>query len=434
MVNKINLRTKLTAAACAALICACAVLSGCGENGYQISGGKNLMNNVSADAKQYNFTKETEQPEAYSKYTKNLIRFSAELLKSKSQKGENTLISPVSLYSALSVAANGTNKTTAKEFKDVIGDGVISQTNINACTSYLLQRLKAFNTEESYLKIGDSLWISDSIEVKNGFLQKNAAYFGADIYGVDFSGGNVLQDINGWISSVSDGGLKGDVKSVDDETVMYLLNTANVNAPWIVKYSENSITDGTFTKADGKKVSTGMLNSTERTVSSKNARGFVKSIADLPLQLVAFMPNEDLTLEEYTQEYLEEELQTIIDSVFTVSFAKVSFPKLTLSNDESYGETLKEMGLETAFSEKSDFSKLTGGTAYLSEVSQKVSITVDAQGLKSGKAEKEEKEKTSEADAKLDTLVFDRPFIVMVTDNESGIPVFIGAVENPQAD
>lgn len=45
--------------------------------------------------------------------------------------------------------------------KSLLGGGVVSAENINACSNYLRQRLTAFNKEEGSLQIANSLWLRD---------------------------------------------------------------------------------------------------------------------------------------------------------------------------------------------------------------------------------------------------------------------------------
>ena len=71
---------------------------------------------------------------------------------------------------------------------------------------------------------------------------------------------------------------------------------------------------------------------------------------------------------------------------------------------------------------------------YVDDITQSVSITVNHNGIsadKSNSAGNGGSENKVQPQAK-DNIVFDRPFIYAVVDNESYIPIIIGTVNNPK--
>lgn len=149
-------------------------VSGCaGEETQLIPTSENLMAGVQRgeSAAAYDFTQEVQAPESYEKYVQTLTDFSASLIQGAEQ-GKNTLLSPVSTYLLLAMAANGTDGDSLKECRKVLGDGVVSLNNINACSDYLLQRLCAFNSDTASLSLANSMWVREGIDIKRTFLQK----------------------------------------------------------------------------------------------------------------------------------------------------------------------------------------------------------------------------------------------------------------------
>ena len=109
----------------------------------------------------------------------------------------------------------------------------------------------------------------------------------------------------------------------------------------------------------------------------------------------------------------------------------VNLPKFTYEYELSMNTVLKEMGMPSAFSGvEADFSALgksSRGPLFISEVLHKTFISVDELGTKAGAVTKVEI--TDESEPMVTYHVrLDRPFVYMIVDNETNLPVFIGAV------
>ena len=100
---------------------------------------------------------------------------------------------------------------------------------------------------------------------------------------------------------------------------------------------------------------------------------------------------------------------------------------------------MTESGLYTLFSDKSDFSNLAhSGNVRLNELFElQHGITINRYGVFTSDSEipKEniiagEKSNSSPSASKAETLEFSRPFIFMLIDNESSIPVYMGVYSN----
>ena len=77
---------------------------------------------------------------------------------------------------------------------------------------------------------------------------------------------------------------------------------------------------------------------------------------------------------------------------------------------------------------RGDFSALSNkGNIFISRVLHKAYIAVDEKGTKAGAATAVEIKETAVA-VDIYSVTLDRPFIYAVTDNATGLPVFIGTV------
>ena len=95
---------------------------------------------------------------------------------------------------------------------------------------------------------------------------------------------------------------------------------------------------------------------------------------------------------------------------------------------------LKTMGITDAFDgARADFSGIgssTEGNLYISRILHKAFIAVDEKGTKAGAATVVAVEATSALidPVEIKTVYLDRPFLYMLIDCETNLPVFIGTV------
>lgn len=401
---------------------------GCtGEETELIPASENLMAGVQRgeSAAAYDFTQQVQAPESYEKYAQTLADFSASLIQEAGQ-AENTLLSPVSTYLLLAMAANGTDGDSLKQCRKVLGDGVVSLNNINACSDYLLQRLTAFNSDTASLSLANSMWVRDNIDIKRTFLQKNANYYNTGVFSEDFSDAQTLHKINEWTKQQTNGAISSVLNSIDSQTSLSLVSALSLNAPWVAAYTENDIQQGTFTADSGNKT-VQFMRSSERYIQTDNATGFMKNLDTLPLRFIAILPNEDLSLEEYLATLTGEELSHLASSASATEFTQAYLPVFSCSYTQDLAPLMETMGLSSLFSKSADFSKMTSESVWMHDLTHKTSIHIGPQGVQVGSATVTEV--TSDKGFPMeDSVVLDRPFLYMLVDNESNIPVLIGTV------
>ena len=177
----------------------------------------------------------------------NYYSFTTELFSKSHKNGENTLISPLSVYLALSMLTNGAEENTLAQLEEILG---MSSDELNLFVKSYMSSLP--NTTYSKMKIANSVWFRDaeSFKVNDSFLQTNANYFSADIYKAPFNQSTV-NDINSWVKEKTDGMIDKIVNEISETTVMYLINALSFEAEWENQYLEYDVGEGEFKTANG---------------------------------------------------------------------------------------------------------------------------------------------------------------------------------------
>ncbi len=360
-----------------------------------------------------------------SRFKTAYAEFAIDLLQGamKASGGANTVISPLSVYSSLSMVANGASGTTKTEMEQAMGG--ISVADLN---KYLYDFVAGMPVNEwMTFEVANSIWIDkkQNVSVPKSFLQTAADYYEAQVFKDTFDK-NTAGNINNWISERTDG-LVNKLLDSDDTAgaAMILLNTVLFEATWSSRFSTSDVADGVFVSASGQQRTVPMMSKREKMkyIVMNNAVGFAKEYAGSKFSFVALMPNVGTSVEQFAQQLTAEKLQTAFNSAATT--LKVTMPKFSIEQTLDLEELLTGMGVKTAFTAHANFSGLdsTGGM-YLDKAMTGARIEVNENGTKAAAATHYSEIKS----AQVVPVTLDRPFIYMITDNSTGLPLFIGSV------
>lgn len=358
--------------------------------------------------------------------------FSVNLFKiTANNKGENILISPLSVGLALAMTANGADNQTKSEMESLLCDGF----GIQSLNEYFSSYVNSLDSGEKYkVSIANSIWFRDDenrLSVEKDFLQTNANYYSAQIYKTPFDK-KTVRDINNWVKLHTDKTIDKIVDEINPNAVMYLINALAFDAEWEHVYEKSDITNGTFTSYGGEKQDTEMMTSEERLyLCDENSTGFIKNYSGGKYSFAALLPNEGIDIYEYIQGLTGERLQNTLDGA-QASAVKATMPKFSYEYESSLNDALKKLGMNSAFDEsKADFSKMgksSNGNLYISEVKHKTFICVDERGTKAGAVTSVAMDNGAADPMSMHSVKLDRPFVYMIFDNDTNLPLFIGAV------
>lgn len=354
--------------------------------------------------------------------------FGFELFRYALENGDNSLVSPVSVMAALSMATDGANGETLAEMERVLG-----MTNENLRKHYGGYVHPANSSEE--LRFANSLWLRNdgSFQVNKNFVERTLEAYGADVFSEPFDA-ETKDKINYWISENTDGEIENMLDEIPPEAVSYIINTVLFEAEWAEKYNDTSIRENqTFTAANGEKQTVTMMGSEENYfVRIGKTKGFIKNYKGGEYAFVGLLPDEGVSVKEAAASFSGEDFLNAVNNA-EVKPVDVSIPKFSFDCKFLLNDTLKAMGMPTAFnSANADFTNLGTspmGNIYISRVLHNTFIRFDEAGTKAGAATVVEMMPEC-AMLDMEYLTFDRPFIYAIVDTSTGMPIFIGAVEN----
>ncbi len=355
--------------------------------------------------------------------------FSVRLFQESEQKGENTLVSPLSVLCALAMTANGARGETLDQMESVLG---LSIEQLNA---YLYAyRLALPSGEKHQLNLANSIWIKEDskLQVEKDFLQSNADWYDADVYRAPFDDSTV-KAINAWVKEQTEGMIPDILDRLSADTVLCLVNALAFQAEWQRIYYEHQVSDGLFTTEDGSQRAVEFMYSDEFSyLDDGRATGFMKFYNDQAYAFVALLPNEGTSLSDYIASLTGESLRALLSNAQETE-VETAIPKFESTCALEMGKILQTMGMTDIFdparADLSGVGTTSAGPLYVDRVLHKTFLTVDERGTKAGAATVVAEAATAEEppDQKK-TVYLDRPFLYLIVDREAGLPIFMGTV------
>ena len=335
-------------------------------------------------------------------------------------KNKNVLISPLSAELALAMTFNGADGETKKEFERLMGNISVEELN-----EYLYGYINNLDDSEIKLNIANSIWVKNGFQVKEDFLKANKNYYNSEVFGADFNS-DTVNDINKWASDNTDNMIEK-LLSNDDltkDTLMCLINALLFDANWQSQYSHSDATQ-TFTNINGEVKTVQTLKCSVYTYyDNGKATGFKKNYANNNFSFVALIPDENIN--DYVSKLNGKELLETLNNPQEVT-ASTKMPEFTYECSYDMINLLSPLGVVSAFDEsKADFSKISNDL-YISKSIQKTKISVNEVGTKAAAVSTTFMTKGFMSDREYE-VILDRPFIYMIVDNKTNLPIFIGAV------
>jgi len=364
------------------------------------------------------------------------------------QEQGNGMYSPLSLYYALALAGSGAEGETASEILGVLGAGdreVLAEQCQKLYTWYAYQgqwesgRMKEYGADQydSKLQLANSLWISDRLNIKDGYQKLAAEKFFASSFGVDFEDPQTGKTMGDWISGKTNGAISPQL-SPDPETLLAIVNTLYFYGGWTTPFEEALTETDEFTLEDGTTVSCPFLNRTDVMGSYQRGDGYLLSCLltnNNHCQMAFLLPDEGRRVGEWLEN--PELLQEAMDGdKLEWNYGTVTWkvPKFSFGSSYKLEDTLRAMGAGRMFGESAEFGGISDQPLKVDSVIQETHIGVDEQGVEgaaytmiamSAGAALNEGQKAD--------MILDRPFLFGIRDAGLDVWLFLGVCRNPGA-
>ncbi|MCC8196624.1 MAG: hypothetical protein LIO49_07500 [Ruminococcus sp.] len=343
--------------------------------------------------------------------------------------GENSVFSPLSAYYALGMLSLGATDESAEELQGLLG---MTAEEAAAWCSEIMQEYAALSEDSTtVLSVSNGVFIDDRMELSDGSdvaLTNLEKYYEAECKTMRLSTDAAREYINSWISDSTDGLIPEFFsENLDDETMMVLVNALLLDAEWERQFDFfESYWTTDFTTSSGEVVQAEYLG-TERNydyIKYDGVTGIIMDYADGRLKYVALMP-DDGDIDGFVSNLTAERFNEILDNS-QYGLCNMHIPRYKIEAEMELDDALSALGLSKVYS--GGFDNFGEGI-FLSKTIQKAVIEVDVWGTKAAAVTAEILE--GAAITYPEVIMFDQSFFYAVYDSETGIPLFMGVVDNP---
>ena len=334
------------------------------------------------------------------------------------------VVSPVNVYTALSMLAECADGGSRAQILDLLGAPDMETLRENSKNVWRsLYREDEFGSTVS----ASSVWLDSSLAFKQDCVEKLVADHFASVSAGDFSSDEYKAQIRKWLSDNTRGLLDEQIRDLTfDNARAVLSSTLYMKATWENKFAKETVKRS----FDGKKTCEFMSGTAEDRVYFED--GFTAYRRDLGGKAGAvwfFLPDEGNSA------------KNVIDSgVISYINGKKSDPELCILNlripefdvsaDSDITDTLRALGVTECFGENADLTNLTDDPLTVSEIRHAARLTADTKGIEGAAYTVIVAPGAADPSGLREIdLFFDRPFAFAVVD-AFGTPVFTGVIDS----
>ena len=359
--------------------------------------------------------------------TTAIADFSVRLLQETAHSGKNILISPVSVLASLMIAQFGAAGSTLEQMEAVVG------ANADA-VMYMLDGMFR-NVDESVLKCSNQTWLNTGIGIRFNpvFIEKCRRALSADLYPRRNMPKELLKR-EGILHKLRSLLLPDSDENVNP-TVMVIRNELSFQCRWREFYQQSEIRKHPFEAENGSvKLATFLFGKEQTYLQDENACGFIKQYDDARYAFAALVPDDGISLDEYIDTLTGRKLLQILNQT-TYADVATAMPKFRMDTALALKSYLKQMGMREAFDKlNANFSEIGlwirsigVDNICIQSVDQVCSICIDECGTEARALTEVRLSKITECiKPEMKEVYLDRPFLYMIIDNRTKLPLFMG--------
>ena len=367
-------------------------------------------------------------------------RFALDMYRELADNDENIFFSPWSLNTALAMTYEGARGKTAEEMRTVLHFCGDESTRRQAYSS-IDQRLNA-NESENSLSSANALWVDKGCLLEDDYVDLVDRVYHARAANLNFSGASeeARKTINAWVEEKTFRKITELIPPgiLDELTRIVLTNAIYFNGAWAREFDKNQTRNEKFLTGDGSTVTVPMMRRLDEEAQSNYLETEEMQMLQMPyigqnLTMAILLPREN-DIAALENSLCAEKLALWIESLKRQR-VNIYIPKFKIETKCFLKENLKNMGMPTAFKEASDFTGMSASEGlflYISQVIHQAYVNVNEEGTEAAAATAVViKIRCSAPGPKTPVFRADHPFIFMITEEETGLILFLGRLGDP---
>ncbi|MBX2999050.1 MAG: serpin family protein [Caldilineaceae bacterium] len=341
--------------------------------------------------------------------------------------GKNAFLSSLSIAIALTMAYNGADGATQQALASLLGVAELTLDEINEANAAVMSMLAELDPSVQ-LSIASSIWARSDESFDPDFTQRIAHYYRGETATLDFTAAGAADTINHWVSHKTQGKI-ADLVTPDliQAAILILINAIHFKGIWTNQFDVERTTEKPFTLADGSQRQHPMMAQSGRYDYFENDLFQTVNLpyGDGRISMLLFLPTPTHSLDDFLRAITLESWSKWI-SHFAQMKGSVVLPRFKVEYGIDLFPALVEVGGDALGAV--DFLGMGAGPLMISNVIHKSVIEVNEEGTEAAAATAVIMTRGLEPSFH---MVLDRPFFCAIRDNERGLLLFAGVVNDP---
>ena len=253
-------------------------------------------------------------------------------------------------------------------------------------------------------------------------------YYGANVEAINFNSSNIVDKINNWCKTHTDGMIpklvtKGELNHL---AVMYLLNAVYFKASWTDKFDPMSTRDIDFITHEGKTVKRPMMHRRGIVAYGKNdlCKMLCLPYGNKAYSMVVLLPNEGKTTDDIIRNLSAQKVKEWQSQMRTED-VNILIPRFTTESETHLEAILSSMGMPRAFRDDAEFPNMIQKEGLsVSMMKQKAKIEVNEDGTEAAAVTIAEMISFGVHD--YEYFHATRPFVYYIMEKSTGAIYFMG--------
>ena len=349
--------------------------------------------------------------------------------------GTNNLISPLSIYLALSMTYNGASSTTADSMAAAMDITGLPVGQLNAVCKAILQQMPKEDNKVQMLPANAIWYTKTGPQPGPAFVDSVTNEYLGIAQALDFSSPSAVNTINSWVAKNTENKIPAILNSLDAGTQMVLVNAIFFNGTWLNAFKTGDTQDAPFYFSNGSSVSVPFMN---QQTTLRAYAGPTFTLAELPygtgkaFDMYLVIPNsESLSINSFAASLTADSLASASAHLDSMT-VRLTIPKWEYGYGiDNLKPELTQMGMGVAFSNAANFAAMYPGSpnVSISRVAHKTWIQVSESGTQAAAATVVEIGLTSVLSPP--TIRADHPFVYVITEKQTGMILFMGILNDP---
>ncbi len=341
---------------------------------------------------------------------------------------ENVMLSPLSLDLCLGMTSNALAET---DRNDVVGKlGASSATTLN---EFNKNRIKYFsyNGKKAKVTFANSVW-ANSLTMKSeqdfaAAMDDIKKYYDAESRVIDFGANDMKSIINNWCSDKTNGLIPEFLKDAPDRAMQVMfINAMYFDCQWKEPFNKSATRTKPFYFPNGfQRQGDVEMMFGERIVPIVEADDysmFALPYADCNYSAVFVLPSEDKCIADILPKVRDALLARELDNALPQKYV-IGLPKLKTEYSKGITDYVSNVGIDLAGRKMLGYGKMIGA-----EILQATSLEINEEGTKLAAVTE-----VGGITATLPgTITLDRPFLMIVKDNNHGSILLMAAIQMPK--